>query len=887
MTTQEHRRLDEIISLQKKWRRWGPYLSERQWGTVREDYSANGDAWNYLPHDQAHQRAYRWGEDGLLGLCDNRGLLCFAPSFWNGRDVILKERLFGLSGPEGNHGEDVKECYFYLDSTPTHSYCRALYKYPQREFPYDHLRKVNREAGRDKSEIDLIDTGILDDDRYFDIEVIYAKEDVNDILIELRVHNVGPDHAELWVLPTFFCRNTWAWGDLTEQPRFSAAEGGVGFVHATMEHFHLGEIHVYFENPIEVLFTENESNQQALWGTPNPQPYVKDAFHRRVIHGDLEAVNPARQGSKMAALHRLSLGPGQRSVVRARMRLGSPVEAPFESFDAMVARRRADADEFFTAISSPSFSEEEHLVYRQALAGMLWSKQFYHIDVARWLQGDPEMPQPPRSRLTGRNSQWKHLFNSEVISMPDKWEYPWYAAWDSAFHAIPLALADIDFAKSQILLFLREWYMHPNGQIPAYEWSFSDVNPPVHAWAALRVYRMEIARTGHRDRAFLESVFHKLMLNFTWWVNRKDAAGLNVFEGGFLGLDNIGVFDRSKPLPFGGRILQADATSWMGMFCLDMLKIALVLAQEDRVYEDVASKFFEHFLHIAHAMNSMGESSDSGVNLWDEEDGFYYDVVDIGGRKLPMRVRSMVGLIPLFGSEILEEETLRHCAGFRRRMDWVVKNRPEMAACITHLSSSSKEEGTQFLALVNQERLRRILRRVLDEQEFLSPHGIRALSRYHRENPYIFPLPIKGQSPPRVDYEPAESRSFIFGGNSNWRGPVWFPVNFLILEALERYHRHFGDSFQIECPTGSGHWMNLQQVAAELRRRLVTIFLPDSQGFRPVFGENEKARQDARFRDHVLFYEYFQGDTGAGLGAAHQTGWTGLVAELMMHRARK
>jgi hypothetical protein len=886
MTTQEHRRLEEISSLQKKWRRWGPYLSERQWGTVREDYSPGGDAWSYFPHDHAHLRAYRWGEDGLLGFSDNRCLVCFAPALWNGHDPILKERLFGLAGPEGNHGEDVKECYFYLDSTPTHSYNRALYKYPQRPFPYQHLRQVNREAGRARPEIDLIDTGILDDDRYFDVEIIYAKDDANDLLIEIRARNVGPDPADLWILPTFFCRNTWEWGDRTERPSFTQGPGGPGFAHASMQHFHLGELQVYFEAPDELLFTENESNREAIWGAPNPQPYVKDAFHRRVIRGQLDAVNPARVGSKMAAVHRRSVAPGEEVVLRARLVVGPPVEAPFEGFEATLARRKAEADEFYQAIAAPSFTEEEHRVYRQALSGMLWTKQFYHFDVARWLRGDEGHPAPPRSRVTGRNGSWQHLFNSEVISMPDKWEYPWYAAWDSAFHAIPLALTDIEFAKSQILIFLREWYMHPNGQIPAYEWSFSDVNPPVHAWATLHLYRMEAAHTGRHDRAFLESAFHKLMLNFTWWVNRKDAAGLNVFEGGFLGLDNIGVFDRSRPLPFGGKILQADATSWMGMFCLDMLEIALALAEEDSVYEDVASKFFEHFLYIAHAMNSMGEFGDSGVNLWDEEDGFYYDVLDVNGRRLPMRVRSMVGLIPLFGTNLIEAETLRRCPGFRRRMEWVIKNRPELAASIAHLPSIDGDDGPQLLTLVHQDRLRRILQRVLDEQEFLSPHGIRALSRYHKDNPYIFPLPIQGQAPPRVDYEPAESQSFIFGGNSNWRGPVWFPVNYLIIEALERYHRYFGDSFQVECPTGSGRWMNLHQVAAEIRRRLTAIFLPDARGLRPVFGETEKARRDPRFRDHVLFYEYFHGDTGAGLGAAHQTGWTGLVAEMLLRQTR-
>ncbi|RYE92379.1 MAG: glucosidase, partial [Myxococcales bacterium] len=799
MTTPEHSRLQEITTQQRKWRRWGPYLAERQWGTVREDYSAQGDAWGHFPHDDAHRRAFRWGEDGLLGLCDNRGLICFAPALWNGQDDRLKERLFGLAGPEGNHGEDVKESYFYLDSTPTHSFCRALYKYPQRAFPYAHLRRVNREAGRDEPEIDLIDTGIFDDDRYFDVEVVYAKADVNDLLIELRATNRGPDPAELWMLPTFFCRNTWDWGDRTPCPRMAlqAPTPACG-AHLAMDHFHLGKVHIYMDVPDEVLFTENESNAAAIWpGATNPQPYVKDAFHRCVVGGDRSAVNPALMGSKAAGVFRRTLEPGQTWVVRARLRLDDPLADPFGDFSALLETRRAEADAFYDAITPRPLGEDERRVFRQALAGMLWSKQYYHLDVARWLRGDPGQPTPPRARLAGRNSDWKHLYNSEVISMPDKWEYPWYAAWDTAFHAIPLALVDLDFAKQQIGLFLREWYMHPNGQIPAYEWSFSDVNPPVQAWAALRIYRMEASSNGRRDRSFLEGVFHKLMLNFTWWVNRKDAAGLNVFEGGFLGLDNIGVFDRSRPLPFEGRILQADATSWMGMFCLDMLEIALELAEHDSVYEDVASKFFEHFLYIAHAMNSMGERGDDGFNLWHEGDGFYYDVLDVGGRRMPMEVRSMVGLIPLLGTGVIEASTLQRSAGFRRRMDWVYANRPELARSVAHLPSADGQAGPQLLALVNEERLRRILTHVLDEEQFLSPHGIRALSRRHLEHPYVFPLPLRNQTPPRVDYEPAESRSFIFGGNSNWRGPVWFPVNYLLIDALERYHRYLGEGFKV------------------------------------------------------------------------------------------
>jgi hypothetical protein len=878
--TPEQKRLAEADEGKKKWRRWGPYLSERQWGTVREDYSAGGDAWNYFPHDEAKMRDYRWGEDGLLGLCDNRGLFCFAAALWNGKDAILKERLFGLSGPEGNHGEDVKECYFYLDSTPTHSYCRGLYKYPQREFPYKYLREVNRASGRDGQEIDLIDTGIFDDDRYYDVEVIYAKGDADDVLVELRITNRGPDEVELWVLPQFFCRNTWEWGEQTARPRIAQGEQSGGDACMRVEHFHFGEMRIYLDAPDELIFTENESNKQRLWNVHNPQPYVKDAFHRYVVEGERGAVNPARAGSKAAGLYRMRFAPGQTRSVRARMVVQAELSHPFGDFDQIMADRAREADEFFAATTPPRLSADEKHVYRQAIAGLLWSKQYYHLDVSRWLRGDPGQPTPPKSRKTGRNYQWEHLYNSEVVSMPDKWEYPWYAAWDTAFHAVPIALCDIELAKSQIMIFMREWYMHPNGQIPAYEWSFSDVNPPVQAWAALRVYRMERDRHGRTDRPFLESVFHKLMLNFTWWVNRKDAAGLNVFEGGFLGLDNIGVFDRSSALPMGGTIQQADATSWMGMYCLDMLEIALELAEENSAYEDVASKFFEHFLHIAHAMNAMGEVGDDGHSLWDEQDGFYYDVLNIGGGRMPMRVRSMVGLIPLFGVRVLEPASLRRCPGFVKRMNWISANRPELARHVEHLVGHGEGER-QLLSLVNEDRLRRIMRRLLDETEFLSPHGIRALSRYHLDQPYVFPLEING-SRPRVDYEPAESRSHMFGGNSNWRGPVWFPVNFLIISSLERFHRYYGDRLRVECPTGSGHWMNLHQVAVEIARRLTGIFLHDGGGLRPVFGQNDKARKDPHFRDHVLFYEYFNGDTGAGLGAAHQTGWTALVAELLL-----
>jgi hypothetical protein len=686
------------------------------------------------------------------------------------------------------------------------------------------------------------------------------------------------------VLPTFFCRNTWLWGDQTERPSFIIEGGDAEHQTLFMKHFHLGEVRVYLEPGGELIFTENESNKERLYRSPSDQPYVKDAFHRYVVEGDRHAVNPARLGSKAAAVHRRTLAPGETWVVRARLCVGEQHDHPFRDFDALLAARRGEADEFFGSITPPRFSADQSHVYRQSLAGLLWSKQYYHFDVARWLRGDPGQPAPPRARLKGRNREWEHLYNSEVISMPDKWEYPWYAAWDSAFHAIPLALVDVEFAKSQLMLFLREWYMHPNGQIPAYEWGFSDVNPPVQAWSALRVFRMERDRTGQGDTNFLESVFLKLMLNFTWWVNRKDAAGLNVFEGGFLGLDNIGVFDRSKELPFRGRILQADATSWMGMFCLDLLEIALELAPTKPAYEDVASKFFEHFLYIAHAMNSMGEFGDEGLSLWDEEDGFYYDALEIDGQRFPMRVRSIVGLIPLFGAGLIEPTTLARCPGFHRRLEWFLKKRPELARNVSHLDLTGHGQR-QLLSLVNESRLRRMLTRLLDEDEFLSPHGIRALSLYHKEHPYVFPLPLADREPPRLDYEPAESQSYLFGGNSNWRGPVWFPVNFLIIEALRRYHRYYGDKLKVECPTGSGHFMNLHEVAAEISRRLTTIFLQDQDGRRPVFGHTEKAQQDPHFRDHVLFYEYFHADTGAGLGAAHQTGWTALVADLLLRQS--
>ena len=873
--TAESRRLDEAALGTKKWRRWGTYLSERQWGTVREDYSASGDAWTYLPFDQSHLRAYRWGEDGLSGLSDNRGLVCFAPALWNGKDAILKERLFGLSGPEGNHGEDVKEAYYYLDATPTCSFARALYKYPQRAFPYADIRREARNATRRDRETHLVDTGIFDEDRYFDVAITYAKADAEDVLIDLAITNRGPDTAPLVVLPQLFCRNTWSWGDRTERPRIVVDDRRASAVRLTMEHFHLGTLRLYLEAPDEVIFTENESNERVLWNKPS-SPHSKDSFHRYVVSGERTAVS--QEGSKAAGLYRLELAPGETRRVRARLVAGER-DAPFSDFDAVIAARLADADELYASIAPPGMPTDESRVFRQALAGTLWTKQFYHLDMNRWLRGDPGQPAPPRERLEGRNHEWGHLYNSEVISMPDKWEYPWYAAWDTAFHALPLALVDLEFAKSQISMFLREWYMNPNGQIPAYEWNFSDVNPPVQAWAALRIYHLERQREGRGDRQFLESVFHKLMLNFTWWVNRKDAKGRNVFEGGFMGLDNIGVFDRSAELPMGGRIEQADATSWMGMYCLNLLSIALELSLENRAYEDVANKFFEHFLYIATAMHAAG--ADGSSSLWDEEDGFYYDVLNLGERRIPMRVRSMVGLTPLFGVEVIEPATLERFPGFRRRAKWFLENRPDLARNVAHFGKAGFGDR-QLLSLVNEERLRRILARLLDEAEFLSPHGVRALSRHHREHPYVLDL---GGREARVGYEPGESESPLFGGNSNWRGPVWFPVNFLLIEALRGHYRFYGDAFRVECPTGSGKFMHLGEIAQELATRLTRLFTRDERGLRPVFGDSEKTQRDPHFRDHVLFYEYFHGDSGKGLGAAHQTGWTALVANLLLATA--
>jgi len=870
----EQQRLEESRQRQVHWKRWGPYLSERQWGTVREDYSAYGTAWDSFPHDHARSRAYRWGEDGLGGISDKHGFQCFAIALWNGRDPILKERLFGLTGPEGNHGEDVKEYYFYLDSTPTHSYMKYLYKYPHAEFPYARLVEENRRRGKLEGEFELMDTGAFNENRYFDVFVEYAKASAEDILVRITVHNRGPETATLHLLPHLWFRNTWSWGADDRRPSMAAAQGPKGATVIESEHWYTGKRWLACEGTPKLLFTENESNAERLWNSSNRTRYVKDGINEYVVRGNDAAVNPAHTGTKSAALYKLTIAAGGSATVRLRFsNLAPTAESLGDEFDAVFAKRIAEADQFYAPLTGKATSDDAKLVQRQAFAGMLWSKQFFYYDVRAWIEGDPAGPQPPAERKRGRNSQWRHLYNADVISMPDKWEYPWYAAWDLAFHCIPLAMVDPDFAKEQLLLMLREWYMHPNGQIPAYEWAFGDVNPPVHAWAAWRVYKIEKRMRGQADRQFLEKVFHKLLLNFTWWVNRKDAEGNNVFEGGFLGLDNIGVFDRSAPLPTGGRIEQSDGTSWMGMFCLNMLAIALELANEDPAYEDVASKFFEHFVYIAHATHHCGGSEHS---LWDPEDGFYYDVLATNGQRHFMKVRSMVGLIPLYAVETLEPEIVNKLEGFRRRMQWFIDNRPEFR---DHVDMQETPRGTRILlSIVGRQQLPSVLRYLLDENEFLGPHGIRAISRYHKEHPYI--LQVNGHQH-RVDYEPAESSTGLFGGNSNWRGPVWFPVNFLLIESLQKFDHYFGKQFGVECPTGSGQQKCLWEAAAEISRRMVRTFLRDNNGQRPVYGTIEKFQSDPHWRDLIQFHEYFHGDTGSGVGASHQTGWTGVVAKLI------
>jgi hypothetical protein len=882
-STAEHRRIFEYRRRKANWKKWGPYLSERAWGTVREDYSEDGSAWEFFPHDHARSRVYRWGEDGLAGICDRYQYLCFALALWNGKDPILKERLFGLSGSEGNHGEDIKEYHFYLDNTPTHSYMKMLYKYPQNEFPYSNLVAENKRRGFKDFEYELLDTGIFDENRYFDVFIEYAKADPEDILIQIEIANRGPQAAMCHVLPTLWFRNTWSWGydsgpmgDVPRKPNLEKIQASNGVSAIRADHPAAGTYYLYAEGASDLLFTDNETNTQRLFHHDDGNHYFKDALHRYLIAAETAAVNPAGQGTKVAAVYNRDIDAGDSQIFRLRL-CDTLREVPFEQFAHVFATRRREADEFYAAIQRPALSCDEKQVQRQALAGMLWSKQFYYYNVEQWLTGDPAMPPLRQSRRNGRNHEWEHLNNFDIISMPDKWEYPWYAGWDLAFHCIPFSLVDADFAKRQLSLMAREWYMHPNGQLPAYEWKFSDVNPPVHAWAAWRVYKIDAKQQGQPDSDFLESIFHKLLLNFTWWVNKKDAEGKNVFQGGFLGLDNISVFDRSKPLPTGGHLDQSDGTAWMGFYCLVMLKIALELAQKNPVYQDSASKFFEHFLRIAGAMTG---DYRGGLSLWNEEDGFFYDALHLpNGEIIPLKVRSLVGLMPLLAVETLESDLVGSLPDFKRRLMWFFENRIYLRdggnmACI----KAPGEHARRLLSIVSRDRLLRLLQKLLDENEFLSDFGIRSLSRYHQANPYSFY--VDGQAH-TISYQPAESQSGLFGGNSNWRGPVWFPVNYLLIESLQKFHHYYGDSLKVECPTGSGRMMTLGEVATDLSRRMIHLFLSTQTGRRPIYGGQRIFQEDPRWCDLILFNEYFHGDNGAGLGASHQTGWTGLVAKLI------
>jgi hypothetical protein len=868
----EQKRLNDAREKGIPWKKWGPYLSERQWGTVREDYSKDGNAWNYFSHDQSRSRAYRWGEDGLAGFSDDKQRLCFSLALWNGHDPILKERLFGLTNSEGNHGEDVKEYYFYIDSTPTHSYMKYLYKYPQREYPYGHLVETNQRRSREEMEYELLDTGIFDDDRYFDVFVEYAKADPEDVLIKVSVHNRGPEAAQIHVLPTLWFRNTWSWGDFDPKPELRQA--GTGQIQGT--HSLAGDYTLQCDGGPELLFTENESNVARLWSQPNPVPYVKDAFHEYVVAGRKDAVNPAKKGTKAAAHYVLDVPAGQSKIVRLRLS-AKPTPGGFADFDSTLAARLADADEFYDRVTPKNLTEDEARVHRQALAGMLWSKQFYNFDVDQWLDEHGSHPLVQPGKQTTRNTEWFHMLNSDVISMPDKWEYPWYAAWDLAFHTITLSLVDFDFAKEQLLLMLRSLYAHPNGQIPAYEWNFSDVNPPVHAWATLFLYSVE-KDLGRADLRFLERSFQGLMMNFNWWVNRKDPEGNNVFAGGFLGLDNIGVFDRSAPLPTGGHLDQADGTAWMAFYCQTMLEIALILTEyDDALYEEIAYRFVEHFFWITYAMDRIGVNNDE---MWDEEEGFFYDLLHFpNGDATRLDVRSMVGLLPVCASTILDPEFVKRYPRLDQLIDLFRKRHP---AVLNQIAPADHRNlgvgGRRIMAVCTKVKLERILKYVLDENEFFGPCGIRSLSRYHLEHPFVFDI---GGQEYKVQYLPAESNTGMFGGNSNWRGPVWMPVNTLLIRGLLNLYPFYGDDFKIECPTGSGHYMTLFEVAKEIGHRLASIFLRDANGKRPVYGGTKKFQEDPYWKDYILFYEYFHGDNGAGLGASHQTGWTGLIARTL------
>jgi Glycosyl hydrolase family 63 C-terminal domain len=881
MLTAEQQRLNDARQKKFPWKKWGPYLSERQWGTVREDYSEGGDAWNYFTHDQARSRAYRWGEDGLAGISDDKQHLCFALALWNGKDPILKERLFGLTNSEGNHGEDVKEYYFYLDSTPTHSYMKYLYKYPQAAYPYTDLVETNRHRSKNDMEYELLDTGVFNEDRYFDVFVEYAKDDPEDILVRITAVNRGPQTAELHLLPTLWFRNDWAsWiaesNRAPNKPNLKQIEAAAGTSAVAATHPLLGELVLFCEGEVPLLFTDNETNNERLFpGQRNESGYVKDGINNRVVQGNQGAVNPGKQGTKVAADYRAKIDAGQTKMIRLRLSKSSPGQKrePFgKQFDEIFANRVREADEFYKSVTPPSLSEDAANVMRQAIAGMLWSKQFFFFDGENWLDEHHANPLHTGHR-NSRNSEWFHMLNHNIISMPDKWEYPWYAAWDLAFHTLPLSIVDPDFAKEQMQLMLKATYLHPSGQMPAYEWNFSDVNPPVHAFATLYLHRTEQAARGETDLDFLRTTFQKLILNYTWWVNRKDRFGKNVFEGGFLGLDNIGVFDRSAPLPTGGHLEQADGTAWMALFTQNMLELAFELTLHDPTYEDMIVKFAEHFFYIAAAMNKPGADG-----MWDEEDGFYYDLLRLpDGSATRLKVRSMVGLLPLCATTVLEASTREHIPGTAAQLLERVRRMPELLKTIHPTGPGHFGVGERgIMALVNPERLRRILAKMLDENEFLSPYGIRSLSKFHEQHPYIFHA---GGQDYRVDYLPAESNTGMFGGNSNWRGPVWMPVNALIIRALFNFYLYYGDNFKIECPTGSGKLMNLFEVSKEIGDRLTRIFLRDEHGRRPVYGGTEKFQSDPFWRDNIYFFEYFHGDNGAGLGASHQTGWTGLVAK--------
>ena len=874
----ERRRLEQSRTGTKNWRRWGPYVSERQWGTVREDYSPGGTAWDYFTHDQARSRAYRWGEDGIAGFCDDRQFLCLSVALWNGRDPILKERLFGLTNEEGNHGEDVKELYYYLDAIPSYAYARMLYKLPQAAYPYEWLIEENaRRRGSSAMEFELIDTGIFNDDRYFDIEIEYAKADAEDVLMRLTVHNRGPEQASIHVLPQVWFRNIWSWAEGVKRPLLQEQRGS----RVRVQHEQLGVYAIAFEAADRLLFCENETNFARVFGVSGAHGYCKDAFHEYVVHGRNEAVNPAGEGTKAAGLYLRAIPPRGSTTIRLRLRAGEPRMDSFIGFDDIVAQRKGEADAFYAALQKDIADEDMRRIQRQAFAGMLWNKQFYDYNVRRWLNGDPGQPPPPEGHKHGRNSGWAHVIAGDIMSMPDKWEYPWFAAWDLAFHCATLSLIDADFAKAQLLLLCEVRLMHPNGQLPAYEWAFGDVNPPVHAWAAMRVFQNDRNQTGGSgDFEFLERVFHKLLLNFTWWVNRKDPQGMNIFEGGFLGLDNIGVFDRSRPLPTGGYIEQSDGTAWMAMFCLNMLRISIELSRRDPAYDDMAIKFLDHFLHIAGAITDMGKE---GLGLWNDEDKFFYDVLFLpSGDEVPLRLRSMVGLIPLYAVGYIDRELIEKRPELWRKFELYREQRADLVKLVSRWNESGVE-GRRLIALARVFRMTSLLRRMLDESEFLSPYGVRALSRSYLDHPYDFEC---DGSHYRVKYEPGESESGLFGGNSNWRGPIWMPVNYLLIESLRRFHMFYGDGLKIECPTGSGVMLTLDEIADELCRRVLKLFQRGADGRRPVFGGYEKFQTDPHFKDYILFHEYFHGDNGRGCGASHQTGWTGLVANLISQLAQ-